>query len=338
MGSYIIRRSLLALMVMLGVSILTFLLTRIVPSDAAAMWVGPHATVKQIAAARIELGLNKPLYVQYYRYARGILQGNLGISIRTHQPVLRDLITYLPASLELIIFGMFIALIIGIPLGIVSAARDGTIIDHLSRIFSIAGVALPSFWLGMVLQLIFFKELKILPLAGRLDIMTSIISPIKHVTGFYLFDSLITYNLQAFVSALKHIILPGITLAAYPLGLTVRMTRATLLEVLNEDYIRTAKAYGLHEIKILLVYALRNAIGPVFTVSALTFGYALTSTFLIESVFNWPGLGYYTANAIMTVDYPAIMGVTLFVAFTYTLLNLIVDISLALLDPRIRLG
>lgn len=338
MTACIIRRFGLAIIVMVGVSILTFLLTRVVPSQPALMWVGPHAKAGQIAAARIELGLDKPIYIQYYKYISDFLHGDWGTSIYTHQPVLRDIATYLPASLELIIFGMLIGLILGIPLGIISAARNNTIIDHLGRVFSIAGVALPTFWLGMILQLIFFKELRLFPLAGRLDIMTSIISPIKHITGFYLFDSLITGNFRALGSALSHIVLPGITLAAYPLGLAVRMTRATMLEVLDEDYIRTARACGLHEVKILAVYALRNAIGPVLTVSALTFAYSLVSTFLIESVFTWPGLGYYASNAIMTVDYPAIMGVTLLTAFAYVLLNLIADIVLAFLDPRIRIG
>ncbi len=323
---------------MIGVSILSFLLTWMVPSNPAARWVGPHARPEQIAKARIELGLDRPIYVRYYKYITKFIQGDWGISIRTHQPVLKDIATYLPASLELIIFGMLIGLILGIPLGIISAARDGTIVDHLGRVFSIAGVALPPFWLGMILQLIFFKELRLFPLAERLDMMTSLISPIRHITGLYLIDSLITGNFRAFGSAFSHIVLPGITLAAYPLGLAVRMTRATMLEVLDEDYIRTARACGLREVKILVVYALRNAIGPVLTVSALAFAYSLVETFLIESVFTWPGIGYYASSAIMTVDYPAIMGVTLLIAFTYILLNLIVDIILAFLDPRIGIG
>jgi len=199
-------------------------------------------------------------------------------------------------------------------------------------------VALPTFWLGMILQLVFFKQLRLFPLAGRVAMMTRFTAPIQHITGFYLFDSLITGNFTAFGSALSHIVLPGITLAAYPLGLSARMTRATMLEVLGEDYIRTARACGLRERRILGVYALRNAIGPVITVGALTFAYSLAETFLIESVFTWPGLGQYASKAILSVDYPAIMGVTLLVAFTYVLLNLLVDLTQAFLDPRIRLG
>lgn len=328
----------LSLLVIFGVSMLTFLLTWVVPSNPAARWVGPHAKPEQIARARVELGLDKPVYVRYYKYITNFIQGDWGVSIRTHQPVLKDIATYLPASLELIIFGMFIAFIIGIPLGIISASRDGTIVDHLSRTFSIAGVALPTFWLGMILQLIFFKHLRLFPLGGRLDTLTMVTHPIKQLTGFYLIDSLITGNFAAFKSAIMHLILPAITLSAYPLGLAVRMTRATMLEVLNEDYIRTGRAYGLGEEKILYKYALRNAIGPVLTVLALSFAYSLAGTFLIESVFSWPGLGNYAAKAIISVDYPAIMGVTLLIALSYVILNLIVDVILAFLDPRIRIG
>jgi len=338
MTAYIIRRLGLALVVMFGVSVFTFLVTVIVPSNPAMRWVGPHAKLEQIEKAKIELGLDKPVHIRYFKYIASFLRGDWGVSIRTHQPVLKDIATYLPASLELIIFGMLLGFVAGIPLGIASAVRDGTMVDHGSRVFSIMGVALPTFWLGMILQLVFFKQLGLFPLAGRVAMMTRFTAPIEHITGFYLFDSLITGNFTAFGSALSHIVLPGITLAAYPLGLSARMTRATMLEVLGEDYIRTARACGFRERRILSVYALRNAIGPVITVGALTFAYSLVETFLIESVFTWPGLGQYASKAILSVDYPAIMGVTLLIAFTYVVLNLLVDLTQAFLDPRIRLG
>ena len=336
MLSYILRRLILSFIVIIGVSILTFLLTVIVPSDPAYRWVGPRAKPEQLAAARIELGLDKPVHIRYYIYVKNFLHGDWGTSIVTHQPVLRDLMTYLPASLELIIFGMLIAFCIGIPLGILSAARSGTIVDHMSRISSVVGVALPTFWLGMILQLVFVKGLGIFPLAERIDTIIMLTDPIKERTGLYLIDSLITGNFTAFADALWHIILPAATLAAYSLGLSARMTRSTMLEVLNEDYIRTVRACGLGEVRILTRYALRNATGPVITVIALTFAYSLVETFLIESIFAWPGLGYYASRAIIAVDYPAIMGITLLIAFTYILLNLIVDILLSILDPRIK--
>jgi len=338
MVAFIIRRVALALVVMVGVSVIAFLLTRVIPSDPVGRWIGLRARAEQREQARIELGLDKPLYVQYLRYMNGFVRGDWGTSLYTHQPVLQDIATHLPASLELILFGMSIALLAGIPLGILSAARNGRAVDHVSRVFSLAGIALPTFWLAMIFQLVFFKQLHLFPLAGRIEAITGILHPIERITGFNLVDSLITRNFTAFGSALTHIILPGITLAAHPLGVISRMTRATMLEVLGEDYIRTARACGIGEVRILLIYALRNALAPVLTISALLFAFSLVETFLIESVFAWPGLGFYASNAILTVDYPAIMGVTILISFTYILLNLIVDITQALLDPRIRIN
>ncbi len=336
--SYIGRRMLLSLLVLIGVSIVTFLLAWVVPSNPAIRWVGPRATPEQVAKARIQLGLDDPIYIRYLKYMGNFLRGDWGISIRTHQPVLQDIFTYLPPTLELIICGMIIAIIIGIPLGVLAAAKNGTWVDHFVRIFSIAGVALPTFWLGMLFQLVFSKQLRLLPLGGRIDMITMVTSPVREITGFWLIDSLFTGNFAALKSVIGHIILPAITLSVYPLGLTVRMTRATMLEVLNEDYIRTARAQGLGEGRVLYIYALRNAFGPVLTVLALSFAYSLTGTFLIESVFSWPGLGNYAAKSIPSGDYPAIMGITLLVTVFYVTLNLVVDIALAFLDPRIRIS
>jgi peptide/nickel transport system permease protein len=334
---YITRRLMLSLIVLFGVSVLTFLLTRVVPSRPEILWVGPRATADQIVKARQILGLDKPLYQQYWMYISAFVRGDWGTSIRTKQPVLWDIGSRLPASLELIFASMFLAVLFGLPLGVLSAAKAGTVLDHLGRLVSVAGVALPAFWLGMILQLLFAKELRLFPLAERADTLTLLLHPLKHITGFYLIDSLLTGNFTVFVDSLKHLVLPAVTLSTYPLGLTVRMTRATLLEVLGEDFIRTARAYGFREVRVLGKYALKNALGPVITVLALTFAYSLAATFLVESVFAWPGLGRYASEAIMVVDYPAIMGITMLVAFTYVALNLLVDIVLAILDPRIRL-
>jgi len=336
--SYVTRRLALSLLSLLGVSIIAFTLTRVIPSDPADMWMGPHATVEQIERARIELGLDKPIPVQYGLYVAGFLRGDWGTSIVTKQPVLRDLGTYLPASIELILVGMIIAFAVGIPLGILSAAKCGTSIDHASRLLSITGVALPSFWLAMLLQLVLGKMLGLFPLSGRLDFTMEILHAPHRLTGSYLVDAVFTANWPVLRDALWHIVLPAVTLAMYPLGLSTRLIRTTLLEVLGEDYIRTARASGMRESKVLAVYALRNAVGPVLTVGALTFGYSLVSTFLIESLFAWPGLGRYAAKAIVSVDYPAIMGVTLLVAATYVILNLVVDLVQAFMDPRIRLS
>ena len=338
MFAYISRRFLIGILSLVGVSIIAFTLTRIIPSSPADMWMGPRATSEQIERTRIELGLDQSLFVQYKRYITAFLKADLGTSIVTKQPVLLDIATYLPASLELIVFGILLGFSLGIPLGILSAARAGSGIDHISRLFSITGVALPSFWLAMILQLIFGKLFSLLPLTGRIDVMTEIMHPITHITGFYSLDSLFTGNWIAFRDMLLHIILPGVTLAAYPLGLATRLVRTTMLEVLGEDYIRTARASGVSEFVVLTVFALRNALGPILTIGVLLFGYSLVSTFLIESLFAWPGIGRYTAKAIVSVDYPAIMGITLLVAATYVILNLIADIAQTFLDPRIRLS
>ena len=334
---YVLRRLLLSVLVLLGVCVITFIIARVVPANPAAMWVGSHPTAEQIARAREELGLDQPLHVQFFKYMSALLSGNLGVSIRTHDKVLNDVAAFLPASLELIITGMLIALIVGIPLGVASAIKKDRLVDHFSRLFSIGGVSFFVPWLGMMAQLFFFKWLRVLPVGDRIDISVSIFHPITPITRFYLFDSLITGNLIAFQSVAIHMVLPALTLAAYPIGLVTRMTRSTMADILEEDYIRTARAYGLHEITIAYQYALKNAIGPTITVLALSFAYSLAETFLIETVFNWPGLGRYAALSIISLDYPAIMGVTIVIAVVYVLLNLFVDLVQAYLDPRIRL-
>jgi len=337
MRHYIARRLLLSLLVLFGVSVITFTIARVVPANPAAMWVGAHPTAEQIARAREELGLDKPLYIQYIRYLEGLVRGDLGVSIRTHDRVIEDIRAFLPASLELILVGMAISLVVGVPLGVFSAMRKDMFADHFSRVSSIAGVSLFTPWLGMMAQLVFFRWLGVLPVGDRIDTVISLTHPVIKVTGFYLIDSLLSGNWVAFQNVLSHIILPALTLAAYPIGLVTRMTRSTMVDILEEDYIRTARAYGLHERTIAYKYALKNAIGPTITVLALSFAYSLVETFLIETVFNWPGLGRYAALSIISLDYPAIMGVTIIVALVYVLLNLVVDLIQAYLDPRIIL-
>jgi len=335
---YVIRRLILSIVVLLGVSAVTFAIARIVPSNPARLWLGPHPTREQIARVEEEFGLNQPLHIQYIRYMSNLLTGNLGVSLRTHRPVLEDIKAFLPASLELICLGMIIGLIGGLILGVISSTRRDQSIDHFGRIFSITGVSLPSFWMGMMAQLVFFKWLGLLPVGGRIDDIVSLTHPIQWITGSYLLDSLLTGNWVAFTSVAYHIILPALVLAAYPFGLVARMTRSSMVEILQEDYIKTARAYGLRERTITYIYALKNSLGPTITVSALTFAYALVETFLIETVFNWQGLGWYSALSIMSLDYPSVMGITIVVASVYVFLNLIVDVTLAYLDPRIRLG
>lgn len=335
MRKFILRRLLLGVIVLFGVALITFFVARVVPSDPAAKWAGPRATPEQIAKARLELGLDKPLIVQFGKYLSDLARGNLGYSLRTRRPVALELMESLPATIELVLISTFAAVFIGIPLGVISAKQKDRLVDHLSRLFSIGVVSLPTFWIGLILQLVFFRTLGLFPMGGQLSTEIKITMEIPRVTGFLMLDSLVTGNFRIFFDALWHIVLPGITIGLYPVGLVARMTRSALLEILSEDYITAARSYGLKERIVLWSYALKNSIGPTSTVVALSIGYTLVNTFLTESIFTWPGIGNYIATAVIGLDYPAIMGVTIFSAFSYVILNLIADIIVAL-DPRVR--
>jgi len=334
---YIIKRLAWLVVVLLGLCAITFTLSRVVPGDPAAAYLGPRARLEQVEKVRVQLGLDRPLPVQFVFYMRDLLHGDLGESLRTHRPVMVGILDHLPASLELMLSAIIIALLVGIPLGVISAKKENTLTDHLSRFFSVANVSLPSFWLAMIFQILFFRWLDLFPIGGRIDTVVGLVNPIEHVTGFYSLDALMTGNWPAFKSAVAHLVLPSVTLAAYPMGLIARMTRSTMLEVLREDYITTARAIGVSEREILFVQALRNALGPTLTTAGLCFAFMLTGTFFIELIFFWPGLGTFTTKAIKLNDYPVIMGVTILMAMLYVTVNLLVDVLLAVADPRIRL-
>lgn len=334
---FILRRLLSSLFVLIGVSVMTFFIARVVPSNAAELYIGPKARPDDIARVTKQLGLDKPLPVQYAIYMNELIHGDLGQSLGTKRPVLIEITGRLPATLELLLSGMLLAILIGVPLGVISARWQGKPLDTAVRIVSIMGVSMPAFFLGLLLQILFFRNLHLLPLAARVEGDLRFTSPIVETTGFFLIDSLLTHNWVAFKDVLLHLILPAFTLAAYPIGLIARMTRASMLEVLEQDYIRTARAYGVREAVITYLYALKNAIGPTLTVTGITFAVALTGTFFVEFIFNWPGLGLFTVRSLTGLDYPAIMGVTLFGAFGYVLINLIVDLLQAWVDPRISL-
>ena len=336
MLSFITRRLLLGILTIFGVILITFILVRVIPSDPAAQWVGGRATPKQVAAAREELGLDKPVYVQFEHYIKDLLRGNLGYSLMTHQPVVEELKKRFPATLELVFISCIIALLIGIPLGLISAKDKNSWIDHFSRFFSIGAISIPTFWLALVLQLIFFMILGLLPSGGQLSMKIKLFQNVPHITGFIFLDSIITGNFAILKDFLKHLILPAICVGAYTIGLVARMTRSALLEILSEDYIKAARSYGLPERLILYSYALKNSLGPTITAVTLAMGYALMNTFLVESVFSWPGIGKYVADAVVCLDYPAIMGVTILAACAYILLNLVADIIISL-DPRVKL-
>jgi len=336
MLSFLVRRLLLGILTLFGVILITFILVRVVPSDPAAQWVGGRATPEQVEAAREELGLDKPIYVQLEHYIRDLLKGNLGYSLMTHQPIIKELKNRFPATLELVLISSIVALLIGLPLGLISAKAKNSWIDHFSRFFSIGAISIPTFWLALVLQLIFFMILEVLPSGGQLSMKIILFQDIPRVTGFMFLDSLITGNFVILKDFLKHLILPAICVGAYTIGLVARMTRSALLEILSEDYIKAARSYGLTERLILYSYALKNSLGPTTTVVTLAMGYALMNTFLVESIFSWPGIGKYVANAVTCLDYPAIIGITILGACAYIILNLITDIIISL-DPRVKL-
>jgi len=334
--NYAARRIAQAIIIIIGISLIGFVLIRLVPANPGALWAGRHATPAQMEAAERELGLDKPLSTQYLIFVGKFFQGDFGNSLSTKRPIRSDIGKYLPASLELIVISLIIAFLIGVPLGVLSSSKKDTAVDHGSRVFAIAGVSLASFWLAMVFQIIFFSKLGILPLEGRISMDVIGNYPIQRITGFNLVDALITRNWIGFVDAAKHLILPSLALAAYPIGMVTRMTRTKMVEVLNEDYICAARASGLPEKTILFRYAFKPSAGPLLTILGLTFAYMLTSTALVEFVFSWPGLGRYLVSALFVGDYPAIMGVTLLAATAYVFVNLAVDLLQAVVDPRIK--
>ncbi len=334
---FIIRRLLTSFIVLIGVSIMTFFISRVVPSNPAELFIGPKARPDDIERVSKQLGLDKPLPIQYGIYMGELLRGDLGQSLGTKRPVLTEISSRLPATLELLISGMFLAVLLGLPLGVLSARWQGKPIDVAVRITSIVGVSMPAFFLGLILQIFFFRDLHLLPLAARVNGELRFSNPLLEMTGFFLLDSFLTQNWVTFKDVLLHLVLPSITLAAYPIGLIARMTRASMLEVLEQDYIRTARAYGIGDTVVTYLYALKNAIGPTLTIIGITFAYALTGTFFVEVIFNWPGLGLFTVRSLLGLDYPAIMGITLFGAVGYVFINLIVDLLQAGVDPRISL-
>ncbi len=334
---YIIKRLISAVFVFVAVSVMTFFIARVVPSDPAAAWVGSRPTAEQIERARVELGLDRPLYVQYGVYMTSLLQGDLGTSVTTRRPILTDVKAYLPATLELVFVSILIGIVIGIPLGVLSGAKRGSLFDHTTRFISIAGVSVPPFWLALIFQLIFFGYLGWLPLGGRISTTVSITHPVTVITGFHLIDTAVTGNWVAFRNALSHLILPAVVLATYPLGLTIRMLRSSMIEVLGEKYILAAETAGIPRRTVLFRFALKNAITPALNALGLSFVFSLTGAILVEMIFSWPGLGTYVTNAVLSVDFPVIVAVTLIVTVFYVLLNLVIDFIQALIDPRVTL-
>lgn len=347
MGRYIIRRLLSVIPTLIGVTLIIFLFQRIIPGDPAVAMLGERATEENVARIREQFGLDRPAFLdrdalaegdlggffdsQYIRYFNRLIRLDLGESIHSRIPISESLKERFPATIELSLLSMFIALLIGIPVGIASASRRNSALDGITMVGSLVGVSMPIFWLGIMEIMLFAVLLKWLPAGARLS--TGI--EIKTITGLLLFDSLITGNIPGFVDALQHITLPAVALATIPTAIITRMTRSSMLDVLQEDYIRTATAKGLSERIVLFRHALKNAFLPVITVIGIQAGILLAGAVLTETIFSWPGIGKWVYDAILGRDYPIVQSVTLLIALIFLMVNLLVDLSYAFLDPRI---
>ncbi|WP_213880985.1 ABC transporter permease [Pseudomonas sp. dw_358] len=319
-------------LVVLGVSFITFAISHLIPGDPARLLAGDRASNALVAHMRHQLGLDLPLYQQYGHYLWQLLHGDLGTSIRTSRPVLEDLQAYFPATLELAVCALTLSLLVGVPLGILSAVYHNRWIDQLARTLAVTGISTPAFWLGLGLIVYFYGHLGWLPGGGRLD---DGLEPPRTVTGFYLIDALLAGESEQLASAGQHLILPAITLGFVNLGVIARQIRAAMLEQLGEDYIRTARAYGLSRWTVILRHALPNALIPSVTVLGLALGDLLYGAVLTETVFAWPGMGAYVVKSIQSLDFPAVMGFAVLVSFVYVLLNLLIDLVYRVIDPRI---
>src|SRR5215510_5535504 len=333
MGTVIARRLAFMVFVLWGVTLVTFFLSRVVPGDPARLMAGPEASQAAFAHIARIYGLNDPLIVQYGRYMRDLIHGNLGFSFVTRRNVRTDIATFLPATIELAGYALLTGFVLALVAGTAAAYRRGTGTDTAGRLTAIAGLSLPVFWAALLVQLLFHTELGWLPLGGRLD---PGMAPPPHITGLLTVDSLLTGHFDIFVNAAEHLVLPVVVLAAGVYGLMVRIMRTSVLDSLGEEYVRTAEAKGLSRWRVLRRHVLRNAMLPAVTVLGLEFGLLAAGVFVVESVFQWPGLGNYAFQAIQANDYNATMGATLVIAVLYVVINLIVDIVYLYLDPRIR--
>ena len=357
MTRYIARRLLLLVPVLIGISIITFAMLRLIPGDPARVMLGEHATENAINEIRERMGLNDPVPVQYLRYLEHVLRLDLGRSIKTNRPVLEEIGQRLPATMELTLGAMFVACLVGLPAGIIAAYRHNSAFDLLTMLGALIGVSMPIFWLGLMLAYVFGFLLKWLPPSGRLTIGVemktiaeawglvsgpAVASPTSRMTAneffsnFYVLRAILTANGRALVDVLSHLVLPSLALGSIPMATIARMTRSSMLEVLGEDYIRTARAKGLRERAVLLRHALKNAFLPISTIIGLEMGWLLGGAILTETIFSWPGLGRLVVDRILFRDYPTVQGSVLVIALIFVVVNLVVDISYAYLDPRIH--
>ena len=329
---FLARRVLLVLPVLFGLLVLTFVLVRIVPNDPSATLAGQNATPQQIAEIRAKYGFDRPLIVQFGIYLRQVVQGDLGTSIQSGRPVVRDILQRLPATLELTFAALAIGIGLGVPLGVLAAVRHNRMLDHLLRFFTVGGIAIASFWFAIMLQLLFAMQWDLLPLRGRLS---AIMDAPRHLTGLYLLDSLLTARFDVFWDALRHLVLPAVTLSFGSLATITRFTRSGVLDTLQKEYVAYETAVGYPRWLLIGVYVLRNSVVATVTQIGLLFGALLAGAIVVESVFDWPGIGSYAVFAIFTSDYKAILAVTLLVGIVYALVNIAVDVVHGIIDPRV---
>ncbi len=337
MLKFILKRLVLLIPTLLGVITLVFFMIALAPGDPARVMLGERANAEQLAQLRSELGLDQPLSKQYLLYIGRVLRGDLGKSIVTQQKITNELSARLPATIELAITATIFASILGIVLGVAAARRRNSWVDYSTMTGSLVGVSMPVFWLALVLIMIFSVGLDLLPTGGRMDVRLYF----KPITNYYLIDGIIMWfregNSDYFVSALKHIILPTVALGTIPLAIIARTTRSNMLDVLNQDYVKTARAAGVPEGKVVFRYALRNALLPVITVIGIQFGMLLSGAILTETIFAWPGIGKWIYHSIGARDFPAVQGGILFISFFFVVINLVVDLLYSVINPRIRL-
>ena len=331
----IIQRLLSALPNLVGVVVITFLLTRAIPGDPAAYFAGAAATQEAVEQVRKQLGLDRPLIEQFFRYVSNLAQGDLGLSLTTGQPVLNELLARLPASLEMVLLALLLACTIAIPLGVAAATRPGSWVDQLARLITTAGVSLPTFFTGLLLSYVFYFLLGWAPSPlGRLDPM---FSPPATITGLYLVDAALAGDAALWWASFRQLVLPVATMTIFVLAPIARMTRASMLSVLASDFVRTARASGLSTTTVLVRYALRNALLPVVTTLGMVFGFMIGSSVVIEKVFSWPGVGSYAIDALTASDYAPVQGFVLTMGILFVLLNLLIDVLYVVIDPRVKL-
>lgn len=332
MLQYIGKRLLQLIPVLLGMTFIVFMIIRAIPGNPAQVILGQQASPEAVASLEAKLGLDQPWYTQYFEFLAGILTGDLGESLRTRSPVAQEIWPYLAATIELAVFAMIIAVIVGVNAGIISAWFQNSWFDYAAMVVALIGVSMPIFWLGLMEQWIFGIELNMLPTTGREEVR----NPVTAITGLYVIDTIIQGRFDQLGEVIRHLILPGIALATIPMAIIARMTRSSMLEVMRSDFVRTARSKGQRMSLVVYKHALKNAIIPVLTVIGLQMGILLGGAILTETIFGWPGIGRYIYDAIGFRDYPVIQSGILVVAFFFVMINLLVDILYSVVDPRIK--